>query len=164
MGSTGLPGAVARVAAALAGLGVAGVPGHYPDAPPPYADAADAVIARTALFEADHQPVLIVVADHHHADPVNLAGVLGAMEVRAVADPVARLWTGQDPDAIAPIGHSRSMPVIIDIELARHRRIWVPAGVTGYLFPTSYAELLSITAGTAAEVGDLPGTDASRPA
>lgn len=145
-----LPGPVTRVGAELAGLGAAGVPQPSPEPP----TAPDEALVTTEIFEADGRPVLVVCDGH--ADPVDLAGVLGAMTVRPVPPPVATLWTGQDPDAIAPVGHARPVTIVIGINLARWRRIWVPAGANGYSFPTTYSELLRITAGTAAEVGELP--------
>ena len=143
------PGPVADVEGALEGLGAAGAPQLVP-APLP----ADEIVATTELFEADGRPILVVCTGH--ADPVDLAGALGAMTVRAVPPPVATLWTGQDPVAIAPVGHAEPINVVIDINLATSRRIWVPAGAPGFVFPTTYSELLRITAGTAAEVGKLP--------
>ena len=147
-----VPGPVQRVGAALTGLGAAGVP--QPGVPDPLPDAD--LIATTDILEADGHPLLVVCVGR--PDPVDVAGVLGAMTVRAVPDPVAALWTGQDPGAIAPVGHSGpvAMGVVIDINLAQWRRLWVPAGAPGWVFPTTYSELLRITAGHAAEVGKLP--------
>lgn len=151
--SSGQPSPVTRVQAELAGLGAAGAPvAMRPEEIPTHSQ----ILASTQVFEADGRPVLVVVNGSRRADPVNLAGVLGATTVRPVPDPVATLWTGQDPDAIAPVGHNEQIAVIIDVDLAQYRRIWAPAGAAGYLFPTTYAELLRITAGTAAEVGELP--------
>ena len=147
-----VPGPVQRVGAALTGLGAAGVPQLGVPDPLPDAD----LIATTDILEADGHPLLVVCVGR--PDPVDVAGVLGAMTVRAVPDPVAALWTGQDPGAIAPVGHSGpvAMGVVIDINLAQWRRLWVPAGAPGWVFPTTYSELLRITAGHAAEVGKLP--------
>ncbi|MFN8127038.1 MAG: YbaK/EbsC family protein [Candidatus Nanopelagicales bacterium] len=152
-----LPGPVARVAGELTGLGAAGTPQPSPVGFPPIGEA----VVTTEIFEADGRPVLVVCDGH--ADPVDLAGVLGAMTVRPVPAPVATLWTGQDPGAIAPVGHARPVTIVIGINLARWRRIWVPAGAPGYHFPTTYSELLRITAGTAAEVGELPSTGGASP-
>ena len=145
-----LPAAVQRVAAELVGLGAAGTP--QPTPPAPQAD--DEITVTTQVFEADGHPLVVVCAGH--ADPVDLAGALGTMTVRPVPAPVATLWTGQDPAAIAPVGHAEPVALVIDINLAQWRRLWVPAGAPGYSFATTYSELLRITAGTAAEVGELP--------
>lgn len=45
------------------------------------------------------------------------------------------------------------MLAIVDIALSRFDVVWVAGGHLHYAFPTSYDELLRITAGEAAEVG-----------
>lgn len=45
----------------------------------------------------------------------------------------------------------------MDVELARFQQVWAAAGHPHTVFPTSYDELLQLTAGTPAEVGDGPG-------
>jgi prolyl-tRNA editing enzyme YbaK/EbsC (Cys-tRNA(Pro) deacylase) len=148
-----LPGAVARVAADLAALGCKGWPQLRSQAPPP--GTANGYTT-TQLFLADGHYVLVVVSGNHRADPVNLSGVLGIMDVIIVPDLAIAVWTAQDPSYLAPVGHTHPINVVMDIELSTHPRIWLPAGHADYVFPTSYAELLQITAGTAAEVGELP--------
>ncbi len=150
MSTSSPPAAVQQVAAALAGLGAAGTP--VPGPPHPLPDGQSAV--RTHVFEAAGKPLVVVCAGH--PDPVDLAGVLGAETVRRVPPPVATLWTGQDPGSVAPVGHAEPVIVVIDINLAQPVVLWVPAGAPGYAFPTTYSELLRITAGIAAEVGKLP--------
>ncbi len=49
------------------------------------------------------------------------------------------------------------------MELARHDRVWASAGHPSAVFPTSYEELLRLTAGTAAEVGGAPIPDGPSP-
>ncbi|MGJ9447514.1 hypothetical protein ACL3BC_21540, partial [Bacillus sp. MFK14] len=49
-----------------------------------------------------------------------------------------------------------------DVELARHPQVWAAAGHPATVFPTTYEELLRLTDGTPAEVGDGPAS--TRPA
>lgn len=144
-----LPGPVQIVADALSDLGATGFPQTAPASLGP-----GEIITDTEVLEADHRAFVVVCAGK--PDPIDLAGVLGVMEVRVVPAAVAALLTGQEPGAIAPIGHAEPMNVVIDINLAQWRRMWVPAGSPGWVFPTTYSELLRITAGSAAEVGKLP--------
>ena len=109
-------------------------------------------IAHTQLFEADGQPTLVLVCGTRAPDPTSLASVLSVGKISGVPNHVAARWTRQDPLAMAPVGHPQNLPVVIDLDLSRHATVWVPAGHPDYLFTTSYAELLRITAGTAAEV------------
>lgn len=151
-----LPDAVVLVAMDLMNLGAMGHPVHRDDAP--LASAAND-FANTQLFEADGQMTMVVVSGDFRADPVNLSGVLGVMDVIEVSEKVAAQRTGQHPNALAPFGHRLSMSVVIDVDLSQHRRVWLPAGDPHYVFASTYSELLRITAGMAAEVGELPRTD-----
>jgi prolyl-tRNA editing enzyme YbaK/EbsC (Cys-tRNA(Pro) deacylase) len=57
---------------------------------------------------------------------------------------------------VAPIGHPEPIGTLVDVELARYDVVWAAAGHPASIFPTTYHELLRLTAGTAAEVGDGP--------
>ena len=54
---------------------------------------------------------------------------------------------------VAPVGHPASLRTIVDIALSRYDEVWAAGGHPHYVFPTSYDELLRITAGEAAEIG-----------
>ena len=54
---------------------------------------------------------------------------------------------------MAPVGHPEPLRTIVDIALAQYDEVWAAGGHPHYVFPTSYDELLRITAGEAAEVG-----------
>ena len=88
------------------------------------------------------------------------AALLGAAEVRPASPAEVKRWTGQPIGGVAPVGHPRPLRTLVDVELSHFATVWCPAGHPHWVFPTSYAELLRITAGEAAEVGDLAVTDA----
>ena len=46
--------------------------------------------------------------------------------------------------------------VRVDVELARYPVVWAAGGHPHYVFPTTYDELLRVTAGEASEVGEQP--------
>ncbi len=54
---------------------------------------------------------------------------------------------------VAPVGHPEPLRTIVDIALAQYAVVWAAGGHPHYVFPTSYDELLRITAGEAAEIG-----------
>lgn len=54
---------------------------------------------------------------------------------------------------VAPVGHPEPLRTIVDIALSRYDEVWASGGHPHYVFPTSYDELLRITAGVAAEIG-----------
>ena len=55
---------------------------------------------------------------------------------------------------VAPVGHPEPLRTIVDIGLAQYDVAWAAGGHPHYVFPTSYDELLRITGGEVAEVGD----------
>jgi prolyl-tRNA editing enzyme YbaK/EbsC (Cys-tRNA(Pro) deacylase) len=74
-----------------------------------------------------------------------------------VAPPDARSvreWTGQAIGGVAPVGHPSPIRTLVDTWLDKHDVIWAAAGHPHTVFPTSYAELIRITDGTAADVGE----------
>jgi prolyl-tRNA editing enzyme YbaK/EbsC (Cys-tRNA(Pro) deacylase) len=160
-----LPAAVARTTKAFRKLGCHGDLIHISQdtvteiAHTQRSNAPQTATAHTQMYEADGDPILVIVAGTRSLDEMSLASVLGVGKVTAVPDHVAANWTRQDAQAMAPVGHPAVLPAVIDVELSRHPYVWVPAGHPDYLFTTSYAELLRITAGTAAEIVERSDPD-----
>jgi len=118
-------------------------------------------IANSLVFVAAGQPLLVLTSGAHRVDEARVAGLLGVPSVsRAPAD-LVREVTGQPIGGVAPVGHPAPIGTLVDVELARHPQVWAAAGHPATVFPTTYEELLRLTDGTAAEVGDGPaGTGA----
>lgn len=122
-------------------------------------EAADALgievgqIASSLIFLADGEPVLVIASGKHRVDTTTVASILAVSEVtKATADEV-RKATGFAIGGVAPVGHPEPLPTIIDIALSHYDEVWAAGGHPHYVFPTSYDELLRITAGEAAAVG-----------
>jgi len=122
-------------------------------------EAADALgievgqIASSLVFLADGAPVLVMASGGHRVDTNKLSAILdGAVITKANADDV-RAATGFAIGGVAPVGHPEPLRTIVDVALAQYDVVWAAGGHPHYVFPTSYDELLRITAGEAAEVG-----------
>lgn len=122
-------------------------------------EAADALgievgqIASSLVFLADGAPVLVMASGGHRVDTNKLSAILdGAVITKANADDV-RAATGFAIGGVAPVGHPEPLRTIVDVALSRYDEVWAAGGHPHYVFPTSYDELLRITAGEAAEVG-----------
>ena len=122
-------------------------------------EAADALgievgqIASSLVFLADGAPVLVMASGGHRVDTNKLSAILdGAVITKANADDV-RAATGFAIGGVAPVGHPEPLRTIVDIALAQYDVVWAAGGHPHYVFPTTYDELLRITAGEAAEVG-----------
>jgi len=150
---------VIRVRESLALLGARGEVRALDDSARTAAEAAAALgvevgqIASSLIFLADDEPVLVIASGGHRVDTVQLASILEVNHItKATADEV-RKATGFAIGGVAPVGHPHPLRTIVDIALSRYDEVWAAGGHPHYVFPTSYDELLRITAGEAAEVG-----------
>ena len=150
----------ANVARALAGLGVAGQVRELDDRAATAAAAAELLgievgaVANSLVFEADGRPLLVMTSGAHRADTTKLASIVEASRVRRADADFVRSATGQPIGGVAPVGHPKPLRTIVDVDLARYDVVWAAGGHPHYVFPTTYDELLRITAGEAAEVGE----------
>ncbi|MEO7980238.1 MAG: YbaK/EbsC family protein [Sporichthyaceae bacterium] len=151
--------AVLRVTARLGELGATGQVRTLDEAARTAAQAADqlgievAQIANSLVFSADGAPLLVLASGGHRVDTAKVAALVGAGSVdRADADFV-RSHTGFAIGGVAPVGHPEPLRTLVDTALERYDEIWAAAGHPHTVFPTTYAELLRLTGGTAADVG-----------
>ncbi len=157
------PLSVRQVAAALTGLGAQGRPQPLPADVRTDAEIAAQLgapvgaVANSVIFMIDSDPLLVLTSGGRRPDPLTLGALLGVGDLRPASAEDVHRWTGQPIDGIAPVAHRVAMQTLVDVELARFPQVWCPAGHPRWVFPSSYAELLRITAGEAAEVGDLAG-------
>jgi prolyl-tRNA editing enzyme YbaK/EbsC (Cys-tRNA(Pro) deacylase) len=120
-------------------------------------------IANSLVFDVDGAPLLVLTSGAHRVDEVQVAGLLGVPSVKRASADFVRRHTGQPIGGVAPIGHPEPIGTLVDVELARYERVWAAAGHPSAVFPTSYEELLRLTAGAAAEVGGGPIGDGPSP-
>lgn len=129
-----------------------------PEAVPTAAAAAEVLgvdvgqIANSLLFEADGEPLLVLTSGAHRVDAAGLAASIGVTRLRRATPEFVRTHTGQSIGGVAPLGHPRPLRTLVDTALAAYGEIWAAGGVPQAVFPSTYDELLRITAGTPAEV------------
>jgi prolyl-tRNA editing enzyme YbaK/EbsC (Cys-tRNA(Pro) deacylase) len=98
------------------------------------------------------EPLLILTSGAHQVDTRKVADLLGLASIgRADADFV-REHTGFAIGGVAPVGALRPMRTLIDVALSRYDVVWAAAGHPHAVFPTTYDELLRLTAGQPTEV------------
>jgi prolyl-tRNA editing enzyme YbaK/EbsC (Cys-tRNA(Pro) deacylase) len=111
-------------------------------------------ITNSLVFVADGEPLLVLTSGRHRVDTVKVAELVGVAKVsRADADFV-REHAGVAIGGVSPIGHPRPLRTLVDIALNDYDVVWAAAGHTHAVFPTTFDELLALTGGTPAEVGD----------
>jgi prolyl-tRNA editing enzyme YbaK/EbsC (Cys-tRNA(Pro) deacylase) len=154
-----MPVDFASFAAVLRDLGVAGEVRELPE-PAPTAAAAAAqlgcevgAIANSLIFSADGAPLLVMTSGAHRVSEPLVAGLTGVSVVARADARSVRAWTGQAIGGVAPVGHPAPIRTLVDTWLEPYEVIWAAAGHPHTVFPTSFAELVRITAGTPAEVG-----------
>jgi prolyl-tRNA editing enzyme YbaK/EbsC (Cys-tRNA(Pro) deacylase) len=149
-----------RFQEALRDLGVAGKVREFPSAVPTAAAAAQQLgcevgaIANSLVFAADGEPLLVMTSGAHRVDTTLVAKALGVSSVGRADAKSVRAWTGQVIGGVGPVAHPAPIRTLVDNWLARFDVIWAAAGHPHAVFPTSFGELLRITNGTAADVGD----------
>jgi len=113
-------------------------------------------IANSLVFRATHgdevRPLLALTSGAHRADVAVLARIAGADRVDRADPAFVREHTGQAIGGVAPTGHPRSVRTLVDNDLARYDVVWAAAGHPKSVYPTTFAELLALTGGTAADV------------
>src|SRR3954453_19713504 len=148
------------VAAFLGKLGATGRIGEPSAAAPTAQAAADLLgcevgaIANSLVFAADGEPLLVMTSGAHRVDTALVAKALGASSVDRADAKSVRAWTGQVIGGVGPVAHPAPIRTLVDNWLARYYVVWAAAGHPHAVFPTSFGELLRITGGIAADVGD----------
>jgi len=145
---------VQRVADDLAAAGAAGEIRILDEATPTAAAAAEylgcevGAIANSLIFDGDGAPVLILTSGAHRVTTAKIAAELGISKLRRATPEFVRTHTGQAIGGVAPVGHPERVRTLVDITLDQYDEVWAAGGVPHSVFPTTYAELLRITAGT----------------
>lgn len=147
-----------RVAQALRDGGATGAVRQLADSTRTAQEAADALgvavgaIVKSLVFTADGEPVLILASGDHQVDVAKIADTLGVRKV-ARADPeTVRAATGFPIGGVAPIAHPAPLRTVVDTHLSSFDVLWAAAGTPHAVFPTSYDELVRLTAGVQADV------------
>ena len=130
-----LPDAVTTAAAAAAALGVE-----------------VGQIANSLVFSADDEPLLVMTSGAHRVDTAKVAALLGVAAVTRATREFVREHTGQPIGGVAPLGHPKPLRTLVDTALEGYAEIWAAGGIPHAVFPTTYVQLVRLTAGTPAEV------------
>lgn len=155
--------AVTAVRAALAERGFDPDFRVLPDAVKTAQAAADALgitpaeIANSLIFKAidadgSASPLLVMVSGGHRVDTGFLAGQLGIAALKRADPDFVRSATGMAIGGVAPVGHPTPVRTVVDRDLERFDQVWAAGGHAHAVFRTSYADLLAMTGGAAADV------------
>ncbi|WP_326594799.1 YbaK/EbsC family protein [Streptomyces sp. NBC_01803] len=153
-----------RFAAALTRLGLDDIEIRaFPEATRTAAQAADAIgckvnqIVKSLVFEADKDPVLVLMNGASLVDTDLVAAVLGAESVRRAPAEVVRSATGYAIGGIPPFGHVTGMRALADRGLLAHDTVWAAAGTPHTVFPLAPGALIAHAGAEIADVARIPG-------
>jgi prolyl-tRNA editing enzyme YbaK/EbsC (Cys-tRNA(Pro) deacylase) len=114
-------------------------------------------IANSLVFKAidadgSAGPLLAMTSGAHKADPKILARLAQAERIDRADAEFVRTHTGQAIGGVAPIGHPARIPTQVDTYLTRYPVLWAAAGHPKTVFPITFAELVTLTGGSAADL------------
>ena len=122
-------------------------------------EAADAVgcepgqIAKTLVFVADGDPVLVVASGAHRVDEEALCDIFDVAEVRQASPDEVRVATGYPVGGVSPLGCD-GLPVAFDEELMQYELIYVAGGDGNTLFAVEPRTLAESVKAQVARVGE----------
>jgi prolyl-tRNA editing enzyme YbaK/EbsC (Cys-tRNA(Pro) deacylase) len=108
-------------------------------------------IVKSLVFLVDEDPVLVLVSGSNRLDVRKLADLAHGTVERADADTV-RAATGYPIGGVAPIVHTRPLPVWCDADLLRYETVWAAAGTPHAVFPVAPGDLVRVTDATVADL------------
>ncbi|HEX8731130.1 MAG TPA: YbaK/EbsC family protein [Ktedonobacterales bacterium] len=152
---------IERVKAALNEQGIEAEPVEFAESTRTSADAAAAIgttvgqIAKSLVFLADGQPLLVIASGVNRVDTKKLGALLAAKITRADADAV-RAATGFPIGGVPPLGHATPLRTVIDEDLLAYPTIWAAAGTPNAVFQTTPADLRKMTGGQVADIREAP--------
>ena len=112
-------------------------------------------IASSIIFALpDQEPLLVVTSGRHRVDTHLVADLLGVERLHRADADFVRAATGFAIGGVSPVAHARPITTLVDQALADYEQVWAAAGHPHAVFPTTFAQLVTLTAGTPAVVGD----------
>ncbi|MFE2442999.1 YbaK/EbsC family protein [Streptomyces melanosporofaciens] len=147
-----------RFADALRELGLDVEVRRFPDATRTAAEAAAAIgcelsqIVKSLVFEADGQPVVVLMDGASRVDVELVRLELGAGSVRRANAALVRETTGYAIGGVPPFGHRTRTRVLADRRLLDHQTVWAAAGTPHTVFPLDPKTLIAHADGTLVDV------------
>jgi prolyl-tRNA editing enzyme YbaK/EbsC (Cys-tRNA(Pro) deacylase) len=110
-----------------------------------------AQIAKSIVFVADGDPVVVVASGARKIDPDLLCQVLDCAEARPASPEEVRAATGFAAGGVPPFSHG--LPVVIDQALLDEGRVWAAGGDGNTVFEVDAHRLADCTGATVASIG-----------
>lgn len=110
-------------------------------------------IANSLVFAtAERTPLLVLTSGAHRVDTAKVAALVGTGSLSRADPEFVYSATGQRIGGVAPVAHPTPLRTVVDVALDAFPQVWAAGGVPHAVFPTTFAELMMLTDGVAAEV------------
>lgn len=109
-----------------------------------------AQIAKSLVFIADGEPVLVITSGAHRVDVDRLCEALDCAECRQATPDEVRAATGFAVGGVPPFGHG--LPVVLDESLLEHDLVWAAGGDGHSLFQIEPQRLVDCVSATVATI------------
>ncbi len=113
-------------------------------------------VAKSILFLAGGDPVLVVAAGDRRVDRQKVKRLIGKGKVSLASPAEVLEMTGFVAGGVAPVGLLRPAQVLLDASLRRFETIWAGGGVPEALLRLAVADLPLVTGGRFADVVQDP--------
>jgi prolyl-tRNA editing enzyme YbaK/EbsC (Cys-tRNA(Pro) deacylase) len=110
-----------------------------------------AQIAKSIVFVADGDPVVVIASGARRIDPGALCEVLDCAEARPASPEEVRAATGFAPGGVPPFSHG--LPVVMDQALLDEGRVWAAGGDGNTVFEVDAHKLAECTGAAVASIG-----------
>ncbi|GAW32348.1 YbaK/EbsC family protein [Carboxydocella sp. JDF658] len=111
-----------------------------------------AQIAKSLVFLADDQPLLVVTCGDLRVDTKKLKALTGARKIRFANPEQALHYTGHPAGGVCPFALSQPLPVYLDISMQRFPLVYAAAGTPNSAVPVTLEQLQVITGGQVVDV------------
>ncbi len=153
----GVKPSVERVQRTLESVGLAAEVVEFSESTRTAAEAAAAIgtavgqIAKSLVFMAGDEPVLVIASGSNRVDMEKLHRLLDKKVTRPDAESVRRA-TGFSIGGVPPVGHEKRLRTLVDRDLMDFPVVYAAAGTPNAVFAVSPRDLIRITEGQVVDV------------
>jgi Cys-tRNA(Pro) deacylase len=110
-----------------------------------------AQIAKSLVFSADGELVMVLASGANRVDTNKLAALLG-QPIRMANAEAVKAATGYAIGGVAPVGHPSPLPIYIDEDLLKYETIYPAAGTPNTAFAIGSRDLQRISGAIVADI------------
>ena len=111
-------------------------------------------IVKSLLFKDEKNYFICLVAGDKRCSLKKLKFLLKKSDISMANADEVKEYTGFSIGGVSPVGHTKTLDILIDKSLKRFQDIYAAAGHPNYIFKITYKELVEITNGSEKEFSE----------